>query len=127
MSKARLRGKRTRITSRKGVFNPEDETKVKHTKLGIWDLYEEKEPELANIPGSSRLERFLALKQNLPYLWMMLRDIGSIRSCWMLLVYYGILIFIGSLIPAVSIWYAHNHAVTILRCSIRIQVQREHA
>lgn len=51
MLSARMRGKRTRITSRKGVFNPEDATQVKHTKLGVWDLYEEKEPELANIPG----------------------------------------------------------------------------
>lgn len=100
----RARG-RTRITSRKGVFNPDDQTKVKHTRLGVWDLYEEKEPELSRIPGSSRLERFLALKQSLPYLWMMLKDIGSIRSCWVLLVYYVALVFAGSLIPAVSIWY----------------------
>jgi hypothetical protein len=96
--------RRKRVTSRKGVFNPEDEMKVKHTELGVWDLYEEKEPELANIPGSSRIERFLALKQTFPYLWRMLKDIGSIRSCWMLLIYYVALMFVGSLIPAVSLW-----------------------
>ncbi|KAI0089816.1 P-loop containing nucleoside triphosphate hydrolase protein [Irpex rosettiformis] len=98
-------GKRTRVTSRRGVFNPEDNTRVKHTRLGVWDLYEEKEPELASIPGSSRLERFLSLKQSIPYLWMMLKDIGRIKSCWMLLMCYGVLVFVGSLIPALSIWY----------------------
>lgn len=94
----------TRITSRKGVFNPQDDTKVKYTKVGVWDLYEEKEPELANIPGSSRLEGFLAMKQNLPYLWMMLGDIGRIRSCWWLLVSYMVLVVVSAMVPAAALW-----------------------
>lgn len=104
-------GKRrgTRITSKKGVFNPEDVTKVKHTKVGVWDLYEEKEPELDFIPGSSRLERYLAMKQNLPFLWRMLIDIGSVRSCWWLLVAYLGLVVVSAIVPAVALWYAYLH------------------
>lgn len=78
---------------------------MKHTKVGVWDLYEEKEPELANIPGSSRLERLLAMRQSLPYLWQMLKDIGSIRSCWWLLVGYMVLVVVSAMIPAAALWY----------------------
>lgn len=103
MSRPKRRG--PRVTSRKGVFNPEDATKVKHTKVGVWDLYEEKEPELARIPGSSRLERLLTMKQSLPYLWQMLKDIGSIRSCWWLLVSYMVLVVVSAMVPALALWY----------------------
>jgi hypothetical protein len=93
-----------RITSRRGVFNPDDTTRVKHTRLGVWDLYEEKEPELDRLPGFWRLERFLTLKQTLPYVWRMAKDIGSIRSCWPLLVLYLILELLSALVPAAALW-----------------------
>lgn len=101
--------RRARITSRKGVFNPEDNVRVKHTRIGVWDLYEEKEPELANVPASSPLERILALKQNLPYLWRMVKDIGSIRSCWTLLLLYMTVIVLSAMIPAISLWCVRCH------------------
>lgn len=101
----RTRRAARRITSRKGVFNPEDTTRVKHTRLGVWDLYEEKEPELDRLPGLSRFERFLTLKQTLPYVWRMAKDIGRIRSCWTLLMSYLILELLSSLIPAAVLWY----------------------
>ena len=101
----RRRGASRRITSRKGVFNPEDSKRVKHTRLGVWDLYEEKVPELERLPGLSRLERFLTLRQTLPYVWRMVKDIGSIRSCWLLLALYLILELIGALVPAAVLWY----------------------
>jgi hypothetical protein len=113
--------KRKWATSRKGVFNPEDEKKVKHTRLGVWDLYEEKEPELATIPGSSRIERFLALKQTFPYLWRMLKDISSIRSCWMLLIYYVALMFAMSVLPAVSLWCVYLACDGSLLTSLQVQ------
>ena len=93
-----------RITSRKGIFNPEDTARVKHTRLGVWDLYEEKEPELDLLPGLSRFERYLTLKQTMPYIWRMVKDIGSIRSCWPLLLAYLALELIAALIPAAVLW-----------------------
>ena len=96
--------KARRITSRKGVFNPEDTTRVKHTRLGVWDLYEEKEPELDRLPGLSRLEKFLTLRQTMPYIWRMAKDIGSIRSCWLLLALYLVLEMSSALVPAAALW-----------------------
>ena len=98
------RRKREKISSRKGTFNPEDTTRVKHTRLGIWDLYEEKAPELENIPGSSKLEGLLQFKRDLPFVWRMLLDIGSIRSCWLLLALYCLTDVLLAFVPAVSIW-----------------------
>lgn len=99
------RRNRQKISSKKGIFNPEDTTRVKHTRIGVWDLYEGKTPELEHIPGSSKLEGFLQFKDNLPYVWRMLKDIGSLRSCWILLILYCIIDILVSFIPAVSIWY----------------------
>ncbi|EKM60432.1 uncharacterized protein PHACADRAFT_109893 [Phanerochaete carnosa HHB-10118-sp] len=113
----RRRGASRRITSRKGVFNPEDTKRVKHTRIGVWDLYEEKIPELERVPGLSRLERFLTLKQTLPYVWRMVKDIGSIRSCWLLLTLYLILDLVGALVPAAVLWYK-GQLLTIVQVAV---------
>ncbi|KAI0079057.1 P-loop containing nucleoside triphosphate hydrolase protein [Panus rudis PR-1116 ss-1] len=90
---------------RKGVFNPEDTAHVKHVQYGVWDVYEEINPALENIPGSSKVERLWEMKQDLPYVWWMLKDISSIRSCWLLLLGYAIIELILSLVPATALWY----------------------
>ncbi|KAF7986144.1 hypothetical protein HWV62_38510 [Athelia sp. TMB] len=90
----------------KGTFDPEDEKHVKHTKLGVWDLYRETQPELQHIPGSSRMEPYLEMYQSLPFVWKMILDIGSIRSCWVMLTAYLSLVIMAALVPAVSLWYS---------------------
>ncbi|KAJ3931351.1 MAG: P-loop containing nucleoside triphosphate hydrolase protein [Lentinula lateritia] len=95
-------------TNRKGKFDPKDENQVKHTKIGkVWELYEERQPELAKIPFSARLnfERYLGLYDSLPFVWRMLKDIGSIRACWLYLGLYLAVQLALSLIPAVQLWY----------------------
>ncbi|KAG6864837.1 hypothetical protein C0991_006861 [Blastosporella zonata] len=80
---ARGGGRKKRLTStRKSAFDPSDTKNVKQSHVGVWDLYEEIQPELAHIPGSSRLEPYLEIKQNLPFVWRMLKDISSIRALW---------------------------------------------
>lgn len=94
-------------SNRKGKFDTNDEKTVKHTHLGkVWELYEERQPELAKIPFSSwmNLERYTALYDSLPYVWRMLKDIGSIRACWFYFGLYLAISFAGSLIPAVQLW-----------------------
>ncbi|KAJ4473834.1 P-loop containing nucleoside triphosphate hydrolase protein [Lentinula aciculospora] len=96
-------------TNRKGKFDPNDEKQVKHTKIGkVWELYEERQPELAKIPFSSKLnlERYLGLYDSLPSVWRMLKDIGSIRACWLYLSLYLVVQLVLSLIPAVQLWYS---------------------
>ncbi|KAJ3719796.1 P-loop containing nucleoside triphosphate hydrolase protein [Lentinula raphanica] len=96
-------------THRKGKFDPNDEKQVKHTKIGkVWELFEERQPELAKVPFSTRLnlERYLGIYDSLPYVWRMLKDIGSIRACWLYLALYVVVQLALSLIPAVQLWYS---------------------
>ncbi|EED84781.1 predicted protein [Postia placenta Mad-698-R] len=96
-----------RVTSRSGTFNPEDVKRVSHTRLGVWDLYEERAQVLGlRIPGTSRLEHYLSVSQSLPYVWKMLKDISGIQNCWLLLLLYLTVEFIKALLPATSLWYS---------------------
>ncbi|KAG6806697.1 hypothetical protein H0H87_002351, partial [Tephrocybe sp. NHM501043] len=96
-------GYRRKRPPRKGKFDPSDTKNVKQSSVGVWDLYEEIQPELAHIPGSSRLEPYLEIKQNLPFVWRMLKDISSIRACWFHLALYLIVECVASLVPAISL------------------------
>ncbi|RDB28996.1 Lipid A export ATP-binding/permease protein MsbA [Hypsizygus marmoreus] len=98
--------RRQKRSSKKGQFDPTDTKNVKHTRIGVWDLYEETQPELAHVPGSSRLESYFEMVNGLPYVWRMLKDIGSIRACWSLLAMYLAIECISSLLPAVTLWYS---------------------
>ncbi|KAJ6569697.1 P-loop containing nucleoside triphosphate hydrolase protein [Mycena sp. CBHHK59/15] len=101
------RGKRM-ANPGEGTFDPEDTQKVRHTKMGVWDLYEEVEPRLKLVPSSfqSRMETYHEMKGSFPYVWRMFKDIGSIRACWWLLAGYLILTLVLALIPAVELWYS---------------------
>ncbi|KAK1232133.1 hypothetical protein PQX77_004734 [Marasmius sp. AFHP31] len=118
----RGRGRRRAIGKGKGSFDPQDEMKVKSTRIGVWDLYEEKQPEL-NTPWTSRLNLGTTLEQLfevincLPYVWRMLSDIGSIRSCWAYLALYLSLEIVSSLVPALSLWYS-SQLLTIVQTAV---------
>ncbi|KAG8220222.1 P-loop containing nucleoside triphosphate hydrolase protein [Butyriboletus roseoflavus] len=90
---------------RPGVFNPDDAIRIKHTRIGVWDLYEEKRSDIP-IPGASRLETTSQMLQGLPYVWRMLKDICSIRRCLVLIILYLVVEVVASLIPALSLWYS---------------------
>jgi hypothetical protein len=100
-----FRGRRSRGQG-KGTFNPEDAKHVKHTKLGVWDFYQERRPELARIPGAVKAEAYLEMYQSLPFLWRMLKELGHIKNCWILLFLYLLIVILASLVPAVSLWYS---------------------
>ena len=88
---------------RQGVFNPHDATRIKHTRIGVWDLYEEKHSDIP-IPGASRLETASHMLQGLPYVWRMLKDICSVQRCLVLMFLFLAVEVATSLIPAVSLW-----------------------
>ena len=54
---ARMRRRGRHWTASKGTFDPEDSLRVKHTQIGVWDLYEEIQPELQHVPGATKLEQ----------------------------------------------------------------------
>ena len=91
-------------SKRPGTFDPNDSHRVKHTRIGVWDLYEEVNPDLNNIPGSTWMEKTLEAYACLPYLLRMIQDILSIRSCWILLGAYAGAEVLNSLLPAASLW-----------------------
>ncbi|KAF9014908.1 P-loop containing nucleoside triphosphate hydrolase protein [Cyathus striatus] len=99
------RNRRQRL-NRKGTFNPDDTGSVKHSRIGVWDLYEDKQTQLPHVPGASRLESYFEVINSFPYVWRMIKDIGSIRSCWLLLSVYLLVEFVASLVPALSLWYS---------------------
>ena len=87
-----------------GTFDVEDDRRVKHTKIGVWDLYEERVSQ-SWLPSSfPAIEEYLQVFQNVPYVWKMVKDIAGIQGCWLLLTLYVVIDIISSLIPALSLW-----------------------
>ncbi|KAF7306320.1 ABC transporter related protein [Mycena indigotica] len=91
-----------------GVFNPDDATQVRHTKIGVWDLYEQIEPKARFVPSSllPTLESYNSMRGSMPYVWQMLKEIASIPSCLWLLTCYLLITFILAFIPAIELWYS---------------------
>jgi hypothetical protein len=91
---------------RKGSFDPHDKARVKHSTIGVWDLYEEITPRLA-LWGWPSFQPLFDIVENVPYVWRMLSDVASIRECNYLLFAYLVIELIMSLLPALSLWCAH--------------------
>ena len=96
-----------------GTFNPEDTNQVKHTRVGVWDLYRQKHSRVIQVPGFGGLERRLQILNDLPFVWRMLKDIVSIKSCWIYLLLYVVIEALNALVPAVNLWY-----VAVVACHI---------
>lgn len=101
--------------ARKGTFNPEDVRRVKHSKIGVWDLYEEITPELENVPGRTFFEQLNELKLGRTYVVRMLKDLASLRNCWFVLGAYAACMGVLSLLPALGLWYS-GQLLQIVRC-----------
>jgi hypothetical protein len=108
--------KKRRMATRAGKVDPQDARRVKHSRIGVWDLYEERQTNsnLLRIPGSS-IETFAQMIQNTPYVMRMLKDVLSIRRVQMLLPIFLIMEVSNSLIPAVSLWYVTKLMATYIR------------
>ena len=105
----RRRGHKTRRGSGHGSFDPYDANTVKHTRLGVWDLYEQVDPGIIRLPGVSEVARRLEVLNDLPYVWRMLKDVASIKSCWLYFLIYCIVELLSSLLPAVTLWFVLGH------------------
>lgn len=110
-----MRVRRKQWTSSKEAFDPDDAQRVKHTKIGIWDLYEEVSPELKNVPGAARVEQLNEFRQSAPYIWLMLKDLSSLRSIWLVLSSYVVIKLALSFLPAISLWYS-GQMLRIVSC-----------
>ncbi|EPQ61192.1 P-loop containing nucleoside triphosphate hydrolase protein [Gloeophyllum trabeum ATCC 11539] len=114
---ARFR-KYRRSQPKKGSFDPDDETTVKHTKLGIWDLYEEIDSgHETYIPVPPKLEEYWQYAESLPYVWHMMKDILALENCRVLLILLGMLQVSQSLLPALSLWFS-SQLLTIVQVAV---------
>ena len=103
------RGRKTRRGPSHGSFDPYDVNTVKHTRLGVWDLYEQVDPGITQLPGVSEVARRLEILNDLPYVWRMVKDVASIKSCWLYFLVYCIVELLSSLLPAVTLWFVLSH------------------
>ncbi|KAH8799552.1 P-loop containing nucleoside triphosphate hydrolase protein [Flagelloscypha sp. PMI_526] len=92
------------------VVSAHDVPNIRHTKLpgGVWDLYEHLKPRPSwtfkatiSMLGPSK-----ETIDSLPFVWRMIKDVASIRSCWHVFGIYLILEAITALLPAVGLSYS---------------------
>ncbi|KAG1889212.1 P-loop containing nucleoside triphosphate hydrolase protein [Suillus subluteus] len=90
------------MATRAGKVDPQDARRVKYTRIGVWDFYEERQTDK---PGSSIFETYTQIRESSPYVLRMLKDILSIRRIQILLPIFLVVEVLDSLMPAVSLWY----------------------
>ncbi|KAI0770942.1 P-loop containing nucleoside triphosphate hydrolase protein [Trametes elegans] len=98
-------GTRPTPFTRKGAFDPHDTRHVKHTRLGVWDIYEETPQKLNYVPGDSLVEQYAEVVKCLPYVWRMVKDVFSIPLCIVLLAAFFLAELGRALMPALTLWY----------------------
>jgi len=88
---------------------------LKHTKVGIWDSYEQIPMGKfgINIPGVPSLPRNLEFIWDLPFVWRMVKDVIKIKSCCYYLSLFIAVKVLASLEPAVELWCAVLRAVSV--------------
>jgi hypothetical protein len=87
-------------------LDPKDAHRVRHTRVGIWDIYEDRETDVSRIAWM-----YAQIVQSVPHILRMLKDILGIRRGWMLLSTLLVIEVLASLTPAVSLWYVMTEPV----------------
>ncbi|KAH8996469.1 HlyB/MsbA family ABC transporter [Lactarius hatsudake] len=85
-------------------LDPLNKTVFKHVNLGVWDLYVMRTRLSRYLPTSWKIEEYVRIWKDVPYLVRTLRDVGTVARS-LLLLYLGIAIAI-SLTPAVRLWFS---------------------
>jgi hypothetical protein len=87
----------------KPAFEPRKGKVLEHTKLGVWDLYQERDQLLSYLPTSWKIDAYAEIWNDLPYLWKAIRDLASVA--WPMLSLYLVLTLAKSLLPALTLWW----------------------
>ncbi|KAJ2967046.1 hypothetical protein NUW54_g13628 [Trametes sanguinea] len=93
-----------RPASGKGTFDPNDTSRVKHTRFGVWDVYEDQSSRISALPGSWTVEKYAEVVNCLPYVLRMLKDILSIPACAFLFAIFCVTQGSVALVPALALW-----------------------
>ncbi|KAI0638773.1 P-loop containing nucleoside triphosphate hydrolase protein [Trametes polyzona] len=89
----------------KKTFKPDDARCVKHTRYGVWDLYEEIQTPFLLFPGAAMLEQFAEVFKCLPYVRRMLKDVFALPYCAILLVAFFAAEVGKAFLPALALWF----------------------
>ncbi|KAG1759101.1 P-loop containing nucleoside triphosphate hydrolase protein [Suillus occidentalis] len=81
-------------------FTPKDAGRVRRSRVGIWDLYEDRETDVSHIAWM-----YAQTVQTVPYILRTLKDTFGIRRAWIMLSTFLVIEVLASLTPAVSLWY----------------------
>ena len=104
----RLCFRNTTMNSRfsgKEASEPGNNVDIRHTKLGIWDLYEQLDPNFSSPRWFTAIpELYDELVRSWPYLLRMVKDIFGVRSCRASLFSFIAIRLLLSLLPAVELW-----------------------
>ncbi|KAH9054295.1 HlyB/MsbA family ABC transporter [Lactarius vividus] len=87
-----------------GELDPTDKNLFNHVKLGVWDLYIMRTRLSRYLPTSWKLEEYVRIWKDVPYLVRTLRDMDTVARP-QLLLYLGITLA-QSLTPAVGLWFS---------------------
>ncbi|KAI0250331.1 hypothetical protein BJV78DRAFT_1219985 [Lactifluus subvellereus] len=88
------------LNKKRDVFDPHDRKTVQHRKIGVWDLYVERDKLLSYFPTSWKIETYVGMWNDVPYLCRAIRDMCTIA--WPLLLLYLVLTLAKSLLPALT-------------------------
>ena len=108
------------LGKKRGVFDVHDRTTVEHCKLGVWDLYVERDKLLSYFPTSWKIETYVGMWNDIPYLCRAIRDMCTVA--WPLLSLYLVLTLARSLLPALSLWCVNFFPLDDYEYSLCFQV-----
>ena len=78
---------------------------VTHTRMGVWDFYEEQNPDSGTALSFGHWRKKLTnMFGSYPYLWRMLVDVLHIPGCKSKFALFFTTELVSALIPAASIW-----------------------
>jgi hypothetical protein len=90
---------------RGGTGDHQDAHRIRRTRIGVWDLYEDLQTDFPRTTDISRSKSHSQTVQTMPHITRMFKDILSIRRARMLLPAFLAVEVLESLIPAISLWY----------------------
>jgi len=84
------------------AFEPRKGKVIQHTKIGVWDLYQERDRFLSYLPTSLKIDAYAEMWNDLPYLWKTIGDLFSVA--WSMMTLYLFLTIVKSVLPALTLW-----------------------
>jgi hypothetical protein len=86
----------------KRAFEPRKGKVIEYSKIGVWDLYQERDRLLSYFPTSLKIDAYTEMSNDLPFLWKTIGDLFSVA--WPTLMLYLFLSLVKSVLPALTLW-----------------------